>query len=148
MCIRDRCAFKRVGPSRAIHRCRSTAVRSQCNFIAVRFSSSVNILATIWPLIEIVRSLVLTLMGSRLISSARRSQRTLRPFCPRPNTLAIKRFIVRVVLFFCDRVYTPALSRCRKALAIAEDFYYLLNKWAAVISVSYTHLTLPTKRIV
>ena len=36
-----------------------TAVRSQCDFLAVRFSSSVNFLATIWPLIEILRSLVL-----------------------------------------------------------------------------------------
>jgi len=31
---------------------------SQCDFLAVRYSSSVNFLATIWPLIEILRSLV------------------------------------------------------------------------------------------
>ena len=48
-------------PTRAIHCwvcwC-STAVRSQCDFLAVRFSSSANFLATIWPLIKILRSLV------------------------------------------------------------------------------------------
>ena len=46
-----RCAFKHVGPNRAInckptraiHCCRSTAVRSQCDFLAVRFSSSVKL---------------------------------------------------------------------------------------------------------
>ena len=31
---------------------------SQCDFFAVRFSASVNLSATIWPLIEILRSLV------------------------------------------------------------------------------------------
>ena len=30
----------------------------QCDFLAVPFSSSVNVLATIWPFIEILRSLV------------------------------------------------------------------------------------------
>ena len=33
----------------------------QCDFLAVRLSSSVNFLATIWPLIKILRSLVLSL---------------------------------------------------------------------------------------
>ena len=36
----------------------TTAVRSLCGFLTVRFSSSVNFLATIWPHIEILRSLV------------------------------------------------------------------------------------------